>query len=78
MEILQALEFVRVETTVDGIFADAKLSNWNYEYNFLVQPDGKIQGRTAVGSWYELSRETTELIQAKIRFFMCNRKFSFN
>ena len=78
MHTFQSLEFVRVRTTAGGIFARAKLFNWDYEYNFLVQPNGKIQGRTAVGGWYELSEETTELIYAKIQSFMRNRKFSFS
>ena len=78
MDTLYALEFVRVETTEKGIFAGATLRDWRYEYNFLVEPKGKIYGETALGGWYELSPETSEIICAKIRSFMRNRRMSFN
>ncbi len=78
MHTLQTLEFVRVSPTASGLFGRAKFLNWNYEYNFLVQPDGKIQGRTSVGYWQELSKETTELIYAKIQSFLRREKVALN
>lgn len=78
MHTLQTLEFVRVSPTTSGLFGRAKFLNWNYEYNFLVQSNGKIRGRTSVGYWQELSKETTELIYAKIQSFLRREKVALN
>jgi len=78
MHTLQTLEFVRVSPTAGGLFGRAKFIDWNHEYNFLVQPDGKIRGRTSVGYWQELSQEAAGLIYAKLQAFLRRQRVSLN
>jgi len=63
---LQNIEFYRVSPTEIGIFAHAKYRDWVRDYNFLIQPDGRVKGKTAAG-WQELTEEATRIIRAKIQ-----------
>ena len=67
MYALQTLDFIKVFPREDGIFAIAKYLNWSCEYDFLIQPDGTVKGRTQQGSWLELSKDTAYVIKNKLQ-----------
>jgi hypothetical protein len=66
MLTLQKLQIIRLESNINGIFAYAKYPNWYYEYNFLIENNGKVKGKTSLGSWEELSLEASSFIQEKV------------
>ena len=69
----QNLEFYRIHPTREGILASAKYSDWHYEYNFLIQPDGRVKGKAATGIWLELSRDVSSFIMAKIQSILIEK-----
>ena len=76
---LQNLEFVKVIPTQRGIFSFAKYPNWCQEYNFLIELDGRVKGRTSDGVWLELSEEISTFVQAKVRaIFFGERNLIYN
>ena len=67
---LQDITFVQVKPTEKGIFAAAKYKDWFYEYNFFLDKEGRITGRTSNNYWEELSMESASIIKAKIQNFL--------
>ena len=67
MYTLQELTFTRVMPRKDGIFAFAKYPQWWTEYGFLLQPDGKVIGKTHDGNWVELTQELSSFVCGKIK-----------
>jgi hypothetical protein len=63
---LQDIEIIRIAPVKDGIFAYASYSDWTYEYNFFINPDGKVMGKTTSGSWLELSQSVAFLLRQKV------------
>ena len=63
----QSLKFTRFEAIKEGILAIARYAEWYYEYSFLLEPDGKVMGKTSLGSWEELTAEAASLIRNKIQ-----------
>ena len=70
---LQNLEVIRISPRKQGIFAEAKYNGWHSHFDFLIQPDGHVQGKTASGCWQEVTQDTARLIITKIRFFLRRR-----
>jgi hypothetical protein len=66
----QKLIFTRVMPRADGIFVFAKYPQWRYEYNFLVQPDGTVKGKTQSGLWLELGQELAVFVCEKVKFIL--------
>ena len=64
---LQELKVIKVIPTKDGIFAYAKYHDWVYEYDFLIEPSGKVMGKTSKGVWLEMDPEVSAFIKAKVQ-----------
>ena len=70
MHTLQQLDFGQVYATQHGIFANAKFPGWCHEYNFFIQSDGEVKGKTSSGMWQGLSMEASSFVKAKVRSFL--------
>lgn len=71
---LQSLEVTHILPRKDGIFAFAKYPNWRYEYSFLIEPNGKVKGKTDAGIWSELSQQLGEFIKAKVQSILIEKR----
>jgi hypothetical protein len=63
---LQDLTLTKLQTVANGVLAFAKYPGWCHEYNFILEPTGKVMGKTSLGLWQELSSESASFIQEKI------------
>ncbi|MBN2119892.1 MAG: hypothetical protein JW734_02395 [Candidatus Omnitrophica bacterium] len=70
MFALQNLEITRILYKQQGLLLFAKCPEWYYEYNFLVEPNGKVKGKTSQGIWIELSKKGAQLIREKLKGFL--------
>ncbi len=70
------LTFTRTESRKDGLRVFACYPGWNYEYSFIIVPDGKIKGKTSTGNWLELSAESGRFIRERAKAFIASSKNS--
>lgn len=73
MDNFTHLEFTRIMPRRNGIFAFTRFPGWKYEYEFLLQEDGKVLGKTHEGTWAELTEEFAEFIKAKVKEILIER-----
>ena len=67
---LENLEITRISPREEGFFVIATYPGWHYEYNFFLQSDGQLKGKTSAGMWVELTQETASIIQKKFQTFL--------
>ena len=63
----QSLKFTHFQAIKKGIIAFGRYAEWYHEYSFLLEPDGRVMGKTSLGAWEELTVEAAALIRNKIR-----------
>jgi len=64
---LQNVEITRIVPGSEGRFIFASYPEWRYEYNFYVDSEGRIKGKTSADTWVDLSDETTHIIRQKLK-----------
>ena len=67
---LQDMCLIQIHPTAEGIYAAAKYRDWFYQYDFFLDTDGRVKGKTSNDCWQELSAGATSIIRAKIQNFL--------
>ena len=67
MDDFRHLEFTRVIPRRDGIFAFTRFPGWHHEYEFFLQPDGRIKGKADSGLWLELTQELSSFVAEQVK-----------
>lgn len=74
MENLQNLEVTHLLPKQDGILAFAKYPHWWQEFSFLIQPNGKVLGKTHE-VWSELTADLSAFIRAKVQATLADKTY---
>ena len=64
---LHEIRIKRVFPGSEGRFIVASYPEWKFEFNFYIDTEGRIKGRTSTQNWVELSVETTQIIREKLK-----------
>ena len=64
---LKEIRIKRVFPGSEGRFVQATYADWKYEYNFYIDPQGRIKGQTSTENWVDVSVETAAIIRDKLK-----------